>query len=171
MCDTIKKLVLILLLSIISEQCTAQDFPKKVVSKNGMEVSWYFEKDTIHFEMTAPTKGWVAIGFNTHSGTQGTYLIMGNVVKGQPNVVEHYTLSPGNYKTVESLGGVPQLTNISGIEINNSTVLQFSLQKGFASTYQRKLAEHMEYTMLIAYSRQDDFQHHSIMRTSINVKL
>ncbi|MFD2586004.1 DOMON domain-containing protein [Croceitalea marina] len=166
-----KKLVFVLLIFITSKQCTAQDIPKKVISKNGMEVSWYFEKDTVHFEMTAPTKGWVAIGFNTHSGTQGTYLIMGNVVKGRPNVVEHYTLSPGNYKTIESLGGVVQLKSISGIEINNSTMLQFSLPKDFTSTHQRKLSENTQYTMLIAYSQQDDFQHHSIMRTSIKVKL
>ncbi|WP_165776550.1 DOMON domain-containing protein [Maribacter sp. 4G9] len=166
-----KKLVFIWLLSITSEQCRAQDIPKKVVSKNRMEVRWYFEKDIVHFEMTAPTKGWVAIGFNTHSGTQGTYLLMGNVIKGQAQVVEYYTLAPGNYKTVESLSGVPQLKNISGIEINNSTMLQFSLPKDFTSTYQRKLSENIEYTMLMAYSQQDDFQHHSIMRTSINVKL
>ena len=166
-----KNVIIIIVMMIINMGCNAQINGDKEISKNKMNVSWRFEKGRIFFEMDAPTDGWVTVGFNTQSGTTGAYLLMGNIVNGKVNVVEHYTKSPGDYSPITELGAKSQVENIGGIEKSNHTLIKFSLPIKALSKYQKELSEGSEYTMIIAYSREDDFQHHSMMRTSTNVKL
>ena len=166
-----KKNIIITVMIIINMGCNAQSSGEKAISKSNMNVSWHYVNDRIFFEMDAPTDGWVTIGFNTQSGTTGAYLLMGNIVSGKVNVVEHYTKSPGNYTPITKLGAKSQVENIEGIEKSNHTLIKFSLPIKALSKYQKDLSEGSKYTMIIAYSREDDFQHHSMMRTSANVKL
>jgi hypothetical protein len=144
---------------------------KKRIYENGMEVTWEFKNDRIDFTMSAPTAGWVAIGFNEQSDITGTYLIMGNVKNNKPQVVEYYTLSPGKYKSISELGGKVEVNNINGNENNENTKLQFSLPIKSSCQYKRDLTKGKKYFLVIAYSRSDDFQHHSMMRTSLKIEL
>lgn len=166
-----KKSILFTLILTFSMSCIAQENNGNSISKNKMKVIWQYKNDRIHFEMSAPTDGWVTIGFNATSGTKGAYLLMGNIEKGKPKIVEHYTINPGNYKTISSLGETPQVNDVSGEATPNRSVLKFSVPIKAETQYQKDLSEGKEYTMIIAYSQEDDFQHHSIMRTSIHVKL
>ncbi len=143
----------------------------KTITKNNMTVSWGYKNKRIHFTMQAPTEGWVAIGFNTTENITGTYLLMGNVTAGVPDVVEYYTVSPGNYQPVTTLGGKAGVDNVTGEEHNGKTSLKFSLPLRSKTGYGRTLTEGTSYAMLLAYSLEDDFQHHSIMRTSIKIEL
>ncbi len=136
-----------------------------------MTVSWKHEGNRVFFEMTAPTTGWVAIGFNPDEGITATYLLMGRVVNGEAELVEHYTLAPGNYKDIESLGDKVAVANVSGEESGNTSTIRFSLPVKTDGKYQKSLTTELKYTMLMAFSRDDDFQHHSMMRTSTSIKL
>ncbi len=147
------------------------DSLEKEVSKNQMTVSWEHKEERIHFKMTAPTSGWVTIGFNTTASMSGAYLLMGRMVNGKAELVEHYTISPGNYKPITSLGANAAVQNVNGSESNKQTTIQFSLPVEGTNKYARQLKSGSEYAMTLAYSREDDFQHHSMMRTSVNVKL
>jgi hypothetical protein len=143
--------------------------PKKVV-ESGMTISWRYEGNRVFFEMQAPTTGWVAIGFNKGESITGTWWLMGRVVNGRAEVVEHYTVSPGNYPTVTSLGEQPQVAAVQGSE-TNSTQLSFSLPLVAGHRYAQSLAAGTPLVMHIAYSREDDFKHHSMMRTTVLIKL
>lgn len=141
------------------------------VTKNGLKVGWKHEGENIHFSMSAPTDGWIAIGFNTGTGMTGAYLLMGRVVNGKAEVVEHYTSSPGEYKSIIDLGEKAQVTEVSGKENGRSTQISFSLPAKAVNNYQRDLLPNSNYTLIMAYSLEDDFQHHSTMRTSTSVTL
>ncbi len=166
-----KRVILLISLMLTNIACNAQLSEKNKIEKNGVNVHWYFENDRIHFEMTAPTDGWVTIGFNTKSAMDGAYLLMGNVINNEVNLVEHYTSSSGNYKAITQHGADSKVENVQGFENGNSTTIKFSLPIRASSKYQRDLSVGMEYVMTIAYSQEDDFQHHSSMRTSVNVTL
>lgn len=141
------------------------------VSKNGMEVSWKHESDRIRFEMSAPVTGWVTIGFNTTKGMAGCYLLMGRVKNEKVEVVEHYTQSPGEYYPISNKDVRSQLIILEGEEISNRTSISFSIPHRAQSKYQKNLFPNSEFVLVLAYSQEDDFQQHSIMRTSIPVKL
>lgn len=145
--------------------------PMKVIQKNGMTVQWEYKNSRIFIEMSAPTEGWVTIGFNSSENITGNYLLMGRVVEGRAEVVEHSTLSPGNYQSFEKLKVKNSVADVAGIEKNGNTTLQFSLPKISGNEYAKNLEQGKEYVLLLAYSREDDFQHHSVMRTSVHIQL
>lgn len=142
-----------------------------VVEKNDMMVTWWHEDDRIFFEMRAPTDGWVAIGFNSTENVEGAYLLMGSVQYDVTEVVEHYTISPGNYKPITELGAEAQLDDVFGTQTDSLTTIEFSVPVTAFSDYQKDLSVGNTYVMILAYSQEDDFQHHSIMRTSVDVEL
>lgn len=141
------------------------------IERNGMIVSWAYEGDRIQFEMEAPTTGWIAIGLNEKAGLPGSYLLMGRITSGKTEVVEHYTLAPGDYQPLSTLGAEIAIEGVSGQEGQGISRIQFSLPIAPGNDYAKKLEPGLRYTMHMAYSRVDDFQHHSMMRTAANVKL
>ncbi len=150
---------------------SAQENAGKSISKNGMKVEWTYAKNTIRFSISAPTQGWVAIGFNENTFISGAYLIMARVVNGKAEVQEHYTKSPGNYSSFIKLGLKTNPIDVSGKQEKTRTLISFSLPLPSNHKHQKPLNEGMEYNMIIAYSQADDFQHHSRMRSSVQVKL
>jgi len=151
--------------------CEAQEQKMQKISKKGMGVQWYFKNSRIFFTMSAPTNGWVTVGFNTTEKMTNAYLLMGRVVEHKAEVVEHYTIAAGNYKPIKALNGEIQVQNVSGYQKADTSVFQFSLPIEAVGKYQKNLSPGSKYIMTLAYSQEDDFQHHSIMRTSINVEL
>lgn len=141
------------------------------VDRNGMKVRWQFEGENIRFEMLAETTGWLAIGFNESTDLPGTYLLMGRVVDGQAEVQEFKTLAPGDYRPIQSLGGQAVCTVISGEEGNGRTKIQFSIPAWLEDGFHKKLVQGSTWPMLIAYSREDDFRHHSMMRGNVRIEL
>jgi hypothetical protein len=155
-----KRTIVFLTLMLTNMACNAQLTEKKEVEKNNMNVSWHFENGRIYFEMTAPTDRWVTIGFNTKSAMDGAYLLMGNVINGKADLVEHYTTRSGNYAPITKHEAKPRVEDVGGNENSNSTTIRFSLPTKAFIKYQRELSEGKEYVMIIAYSQEDDFQYY-----------
>ncbi|RMA56744.1 DOMON domain-containing protein [Ulvibacter antarcticus] len=165
-----RTIIITLLIASLSSILLGQEHLNNI-KKHGMEIQWYFDQDTIQFTMAAPTNGWVTIGFNETNSITGAYLLMGRVRQNIAEVVEHFTLSPGNYKPINSLDDHILVNNVSGVESNNTTTISFSVEVSSACKYQKELSVGKSYWMIIAYSLEDDFQHHSIMRTSVHITL
>jgi DOMON domain len=166
-----KKIVLIPTCILTFLACRGQQKNMQKIAQNGMTVSWYHQNDRIYFGMSAPTNGWLAIGFNVSDDIKGTYLLMGNVVDGKANVIEHYTVGVGNYKPLTAFAVPLQVKHVEGVEDKKITVINFSLPANANNKYQKDLSPGLKYILHIAYSQEDDFHHHSMMRTSINISL
>ena len=164
---------LILFIALSAIACLGCQVPEteQSVSKNGMTVSWTYSHDSIHFKMTAPTTGWVTIGFNNSTSVKGNYLMMGRVVDGKAELIEHYTISAGNYRPITELGAKKTVGHVAGIETDQYTEVSFSLPLKIQNRFQKALHPNTSITLLLAYSRADDFQHHSMMRTHIQIVL
>ena len=164
-------LVIALSYLILGKTVAAQTTEKKQIVKSGISLSWHYYEEEIFIEMTAPTLGWITIGFNTTQNMAGAYLLMGRVKKGVPEVVEYYTSSPGNYQSIETHGLTPKVNNIDGDEAQHNTTIKFSLPIKSSNKIQKDLSSGQKYVLIMAYSQEDDFQHHSIMRTSTTIVL
>lgn len=138
---------------------------------NGMKVKWVIKDKHIQFELSAPTKGWLAIGFNETEALPNTYLVMACVVHGKVMVVEHKTLAPGNYQPITALGGQASVVLLGGKEQDNATTVQFSIPQQVADGFHKRLLPGSKWHLLMAYSREDDFKHHSMMRSNIAITL
>lgn len=161
----------LLLFLLILNATHGRQTSMNTITKSGMTVSWELRDGRIYFEVSAPTDGWVAIGFNDTENIAGNYLIMGQVVNNQVNIEEHYTIRAGHYKPFRQLNTQASVRVQGGSETGMTTQLAFSLPQTSASPFAKDLKEGLAYVLLMAYSQEDDFQHHSIMRTSHRVIL
>jgi len=148
-----------------------QNYSQGQVEKNGMTVNWEIKYDRIYFEMQAPTDGWLAIGFNEKEGLVGTNLIMGTVNNRQLSMTDDYIVGFGDHQPIEKLGGSNQLLDQKGKEKEKHTSICFSLPIEAADQFHFDLKKGKTLHLLMAYSRSDDFDHHSMMRTSVKITL
>jgi DOMON domain len=155
-------------LSALSAPLPAQRPPLEV---NGMIVNWVIKDKYIEFQLSAPTTGWLAIGFNETDALPGTYLVMARVQQDVVQVVEHKTLAPGDYQPITVLGGQAAIMVLSGKEQGNATTVQFRISQQVADGFHKQLLPGSKWRLLVAYSREDDFKHHSMMRTNIAITL
>jgi DOMON domain len=152
-----------------SLQAQQRDFKSTTVQ--GMTFQWRFDKDHLQCKATAPTNGWVAIGFNTNDELSGTNLIMGAVTQAVITMDDRFIIKQGDHKSIIELGGSDALTHRYGKEENNTTSISFSIPLSVNDKFHHNLVEGKEYYVLMAFSQEDDFQHHSMMRTTIKIKL
>ncbi|MEQ9412316.1 MAG: DOMON domain-containing protein [Cyclobacteriaceae bacterium] len=143
----------------------------KKVERNGMVFEWRIEGAHLRCKVMAPTTGWVAIGFNTHSQLSGTHLIMGAVEQEFYRIDDRYIVAPGNHRSMIQMGVEDQITLKSGREWQGKTVIEFVIPLQSKDKYHLQLNEGSEYHLLMAFSAEDDFDHHSMMRTSTKIKL
>ena len=143
----------------------------KYVEKNGMSFSWKIEGDYMHCEVRSPGKGWVAVGFNTKQEITKSNLIMGAAEHGHFKMSDRYVVSFGNHKSVLSLGGNEAILDRNVIENEKGSIMTFKIKVKSEDTYHYNLIQGEEIFLWMAYSREDDFEHHSAMRTSIKITL
>ena len=167
------KLISLVILFIYSCTSSTPNFQDKMnkISKNGMTVSWETKGDRLVIKMFAPTKGWLAIGFNDKGGLANTNLIMSCVRNGQVFIEDQFIKSPGSHIKVTDLGGNDQTSRHSGEETAKGTTISFEITQTALDQFHHNLKEGQKYHLLMAFSREDDFQHHSMMRTSIEIIL
>lgn len=134
-----------------------------------MSVSWKTESDQVRIVMEAPTTGWLAIGFNTSDKLPGTNLLMACVRNGEATLSDRYIVAQGDHRPVGDLGGVPVARLLSGSENEHSTRIEFLLPLRATDRWYHTLRAGSTYTLLLAFSREDDFAHHSTMRSSVEI--
>ena len=144
---------------------------QKQVTRNEMTVKWHFDDGYIYFELVSPEKGWVAIGFNESDALKDTYLLMGSISPVGTTVKEYHVFRPGDYQSFESIREPESVDKIHGTENENGTKIAFRLPQTSFFQYAKQLEPENELFLTMAYSLEDNFDHHSIMRTSVKIKL
>lgn len=141
------------------------------LERNGMVVKYRFVDDAFELEMHSPRQGWVAVGFNPRPGLTDTHLVMGCVKAGQVQLSERHVVRPGQYPDISSLGGAKAVELYWGSEDVKGTTIGFRLPADFSDRYRHSLSKGKSLHLTLAYSMEDDFLHHSTMRTSIQITL
>lgn len=137
----------------------------------GMQVEWEYTGDLLTFKLHAPYQGWVALGFNEANNIVNTNLIMGAVTPEQTQLEEFYVTSVGNPQPLNELGGQTAINHFVGLENNDGTSFQFTIDTRLQDDFHYNLSEGSKIWLICAYSMEDDFGHHSIMRRHIEVEL
>jgi hypothetical protein len=136
----------------------------------GMTFEWRVQGDMLHGRMRAPTRGWVAVGFNHRPTLDGTRLVMGYVRDGATVVEEHVAAPPVHHRK-RDLGWKEGLGQVSGTEDARSTFIEFTLALDTGEPRDVALVPGRTYHLTLAWSHEDDLQHHSAMRTAVDVTL
>lgn len=135
--------------------------------------SWRFLDDEIEFTVSAPTTGWVAIGFNPSRMMKDADYILAYVADGQLHVRDDYGTGNTSHGPDESVGGSQHVRPIEGVETDGVTTAVFAVPLDSNDEYDEVFIQGTTYTVLLAYGgdNADNFTGMHRSRTSLEVQL
>lgn len=135
--------------------------------------SWEFINDEIEFTVTAPTQGWVAIGFNPSRMMKDAQLILGYVSEGRLVMRDDYGIGNTSHASDDSVGGKQNVRPISGTEENGITTIVFALPQDSGDQFDVAFIEGSSYKIILAYgaNNADNFTSVHRGRTSVDIVL
>ena len=95
---------------------------------------------------------------------------MGAVKDTATTLSDRYIIAPGRHQPIPALGGTEDLVLLEGRETVEGTTISFSIPTT-SDSWRKRLRQGSTYHLLFAYSMDDDFNHHSLMRRHVKVTL
>jgi len=136
-----------------------------------MTFRWKHEGRRLKGEISAPTLGWLAVGFNDRATLKGTRFVIAAVDEaGKLRIDERIAIVP-DHTTVAELGGLTGLGDLSGRREGTRTVIGFSLPHTTGDRFPVDLRPHATTHLMLAWSQSADFDHHSTWRRHVSVNL
>jgi hypothetical protein len=148
-------LILAIVLLALPLGLCAMEYQHKLEA-NDINFSWTVEGDQIHVMMSAPTTGWVAIGFDPEVAMSGANIIIGAVKKGKFKVEDHYGDRKRGHSSDEKLGGKNDVLNPSGTETDGVTTISFTLPLDTGDKYDKVIHPQGTSRVMLAYGAGKD---------------
>lgn len=127
----------------------------------GFTFEWKVEDSTgtIRIILTAPTTGWLAVGFEPTAFMNEANLLIGYVSGGAAQVRDDYGTGAVTHESDVTLGGTDNVELIAGSEVSGETVLEFRIPLDSGDAYDKVLVEGTTYSVIFAYGQNgaDDF--------------
>ena len=131
---------------------------------------WSHDTDRIHLTMSAPTAGWLAIGFNEHPGLGNMRFVMTVASENTPRAEEHLTRN-GSHLDVRKLNLETHLRDLEGTYNGEFSQIRFSLPHLMHHRPTLQLAGGSQTNLMLAWSQSTDFNHHSAWRKHYPITL
>ena len=169
----------ILLLAACGENATGPEEGEGGVmtySVEGFTFSWVMDptsSDSLDVSITAPTTGWVAVGFEPVSFMSEANLIIGYVESDVPVIRDDYGTGQFTHDYDVNLGGSSDIGSTNGSESAGETTLTFAIPYDSGDQYDKVLEEGQTYTFIFAYGADgaDDFTSPHVWAKSASFEL
>jgi hypothetical protein len=136
----------------------------------GVTFEWRHEDGILVGLLTAPTAGWIAVGFNETPDLRNTRMVMAAVSVSPIRVEEHVALVP-DHRPVGQLGQPPIVTQADGAYADSLSTLAFAVTHDVPGRPSLRLSEGANVGVMLAWSHEPDFDHHSAWRRHFPVTL
>lgn len=144
---------------------------EKAVEAAGVMLNWEISGDTLCGWLTSPGKGWVAVGFNSKNELKGANLLMFAVSARGLEMEDRYIVAPGEHHADRELGGEMNITFAEAESHGKGDKVFFKIPLDSGDPYDHSLREGMMVWVILAWSREDDFGHHSAAREHVQITL
>lgn len=133
--------------------------------------SWRVDdEDLLHVRVSAPTTGWVAVGFNPKTLMKDADLIMGYVKDGTAFFSDQFGTALTSHKPDTALGGEDNLVEREATEEEGVTRLHFAIPLDSGDPYDRVLERGETYKVILAYGGADNFSAKHKETASLKIK-
>jgi hypothetical protein len=92
-----------------------------------MTFDWNIEGENLAIKLSAPTTGWVGIGFHPTDMMKDADIIIGFVKDGKVEISDQFGNQPTQHVPDIQRGGKDNVTVIGGSETGTTTTLEFSI--------------------------------------------
>lgn len=136
-------------------------------------LEWERDGDVIAVTMSAPTTGWIAVGFEPSSAMKDADIVIGYVEAGEVFLRDDWGDGYISHRADEDLGGSSNVTMIEGFEENGVTTISFSIPENSGDRYDIDLSEIVARKVIVAYGPQDtdDFQGYHAWAETVELEL
>ena len=131
---------------------------------------WKTGEDELEIYLSAPTEGWVAVGFNPTNMMQNANFIIGYVNDSGVKLRDDYGSWATSHAEDEKNGGTSDFTILGGEEKDGTTVLHFSIPFATGEEFEEEIKPGEENKVILAYGTKDDFTSMHRKKGSITVE-
>ena len=142
-------------IGLASGSINAASYDHEITSQK-MTFAWKVDGSNLNVKISAPTKGWVGIGFNPSKEMKDAKFVLGYVKEGKAIVSDHFGTGDTKHDAVENLGGKSDVTLVGGTEEADITTIEFTLPLISTDTKGGKIDPAAETTVLLAYGPDND---------------
>lgn len=166
-----QKMVFSILIAILAVSGMFGQSDFKTVEESGVLFQWKIDGGDIHIRLTAPTEGWVAVGFNPSRAMKDADFKLAYVDGSEVVIEDHFGSGLFKHKKDMDLGGTDDFQLVSGSESDGSTTVEFIMPLNSGDDKDSLLEEGVEAKVLLAYARNDDIRRKHSWKTSLMVEL
>jgi len=167
-------LIIMILIIFYSVNLNADDVSNsnyKTEEIKGIIFQWEVVDENLNIILSAPTTGWVAVGFDPSRMMKDADILIGYVKNGEVFMEDHFGSGNTKHRADVDLGGTEDITVLGGSEKEEKTTLKFSIPLHSWDSNDRKLEKGEEYKVIFAYGKKDDFTSYHKFRTSLMITL
>lgn len=121
----------------------------------GVDLQWRIEGERITVQMTAPTTGWVAVGFDPSRMMKDANMIIGYVAEGELVIADDYGTGNTSHGRDTDNGGTDDIVEAEGSEENGQTQITFAIPLDSGDPTDRPLAVGNSYNVIVGYGPDD----------------
>ncbi len=137
-----------------------------------MNFSWSVNGDNLDVKLSAPTTGWVAVGFNPSKKMKDADIIIGYVKKGKVKIKDEFGSAPTQHKSDEKIGGTSNVTVVGGSEENGATTIEFSIPLNSGDPKDTVIDPAADTVIIVGYGTgRDSFKVKHVFRDTLTVNL
>ena len=157
---------------LLSFSSFGQDAYSEITAQN-IVLKWRVDGANLNIIISAPTTGWISVGFDPTNRMKDSNIIIGYVKNGQAVLRDDYGHAPVGHKSDESSRGTDNISNAEGSEQNNVTELRFTIPLNSGDRYDRVLVPGRTYKVNLAHGKkgQDNFNAYHAARTQVEITL
>lgn len=145
------------------------------VSVGDMEIAWEFAREDedplVTFTISAPTTGWLAIGFARHDAIVGAELVMMRLEPSGAHAENHWVTAAGRHPRVEAVGLESRIVAVAGSRRGDRTELRVALRQHAGGADRLALTPGSSLVLIAAWSVAPEFDHHSRVRRHVPITL
>ena len=142
---------------------------------SGFNLKWMADSaDMLHVALSAPTTGWVAVGFKPSSMKKDANLIIGYVKADSVFIDDNFGTSAVLHEPDTSLGGTQDVGDVEGSEAEGVTRISFAIPLDSRDKYDQKLVrgERVKVILACAPNGADNFTyvHRTVASLTIEIR-
>ena len=142
-------------LLLFTAQPFAADYQHSVTADK-MRFDWSINGDVLAIKLTAPTKGWVGIGFNPSNKMKDADFIVGYVKGGKVSIFDEFGTHASKHGKDTKKGGNNDVTIVGGTEKGKQTTLEFTIPVNSGDSLDATLDTQGDTVVLLAYGPDRD---------------
>ena len=140
---------------LLSGNLHASDYQHSL-TVDKMTFAWSVAGETLAIKLSAPTTGWVGIGFHPTDMMKDANIILGFVKDGKVEISDDFGTQVTQHSPDTKRDGQENVTVVSGSETGNTTILEFTIPLKSGDPNDGVINPQADTVVLLAYGPDQD---------------